>query len=331
MRKIATLDDLNQAETCRWYLESQGINVQHELEEDSLGDIWIFDDDEVPRAKAMLADFQRDPNSSKALDLASQAKNQYAKAKLKAAKEQRKQEKRQARNLPFPVTTSVAFISICVFIINHWIFKNSLDLVLRFSMWPPDYQFNQKTFHNILSGQIWRLVTPIFLHGDILHIGLNLLCLVQLGRPTEECLGTKKFLTLIVCVAIPSHIAFYLVAGPAFGGLSGVISGAVGFLWYMERFGHQRVAFDPNLINFFTILYVVFLALSAFGFGIANTIHGVGGLMGIVFGYFFNHKLSTIKAKGMHLLKHPKPLSKDTNIIILLLIAGMIVDHLKHR
>ena len=38
----------------------------------------------------------------------------------------------------------------------------------------------------ILAGQWWRLVTAMFLHAGLLHIGMNLWCLVDLGPEVES-------------------------------------------------------------------------------------------------------------------------------------------------
>lgn len=55
----------------------------------------------------------------------------------------------------------------------------------------------------ILNGELWRLVTPIFLHAErsLLHIVFNMLILYWVGRQLEERFGSGEFL------------AFYLTAG----------------------------------------------------------------------------------------------------------------------
>ena len=45
-------------------------------------------------------------------------------------------------------------------------------------------------------GDWWRLITPIFLHGFLLHLGLNMLALWWIGRPVESYLGTARFVLL---------------------------------------------------------------------------------------------------------------------------------------
>ena len=45
----------------------------------------------------------------------------------------------------------------------------------------------------IAGGEWWRLVTSAFLHGDTLHVGLNLFMLYALGAPLERGIGSLRF------------------------------------------------------------------------------------------------------------------------------------------
>ena len=42
-------------------------------------------------------------------------------------------------------------------------------------------------------GQYWRLLSAMFLHGDALHLLMNLIALFQLGSLYELMFGTKRF------------------------------------------------------------------------------------------------------------------------------------------
>jgi rhomboid protease GluP len=48
----------------------------------------------------------------------------------------------------------------------------------------------------ILIGQVWRLITPVLLHGSILHLGMNMYGLYILGRGLEMYYGHGRFLLL---------------------------------------------------------------------------------------------------------------------------------------
>src|SRR5262249_28375397 len=50
-------------------------------------------------------------------------------------------------------------------------------------------------------GQAWRLVTAMFLHYGIVHIGMNMLCLYQV-RIAERILGRAEFLALYLAAGL---------------------------------------------------------------------------------------------------------------------------------
>lgn len=84
-------------------------------------------------------------------------------------------------------------------------------------------------FEKIRQGEIYRLVTPIFLHYDVLHIFFNMLWLLFLGPHMEVRIGGLKYLLFIAIVAMISNCSQYLMTGPNFIGFSGVIVGMATF------------------------------------------------------------------------------------------------------
>lgn len=45
-------------------------------------------------------------------------------------------------------------------------------------------------------GELWRFITPIFLHGDLMHIVMNVIAQMIFGSLIEPNIGTMKYLTL---------------------------------------------------------------------------------------------------------------------------------------
>jgi len=82
----------------------------------------------------------------------------------------------------------------------------------------------------ILAGQIWRLVTPIFLHIGILHVGVNMYSLYIVGPPVERLFGLPRMLTIYLLSGI-AGVAFSLAFSSApSAGASGAIFGLLGAL-----------------------------------------------------------------------------------------------------
>ncbi len=59
----------------------------------------------------------------------------------------------------------------------------------------------------VLDGEIWRVVTPIFLHGGVLHIGFNLYALWLLGPVLERSFGRARYLIAFMLTGVLSTAA----------------------------------------------------------------------------------------------------------------------------
>lgn len=138
----------------------------------------------------------------------------------------------------------------------------------------------------ILAGQYWRLVTPIFLHFSIFHIVFNMLWTWELGRLIEWRQGMASLAALTVALSALSNLAQYLVSGsPLFGGMSGVIYGYFGYVWIQSLTNPGfRIRLNPVIIKlllgWFLICWSGILD-KIFGLSIANTAHTAGLLSGM--------------------------------------------------
>jgi GlpG protein len=158
-------------------------------------------------------------------------------------------------------------------------------------------------FERIQEGEIWRLVTPILLHGDILHLFFNMIWLLILGTQLESRLGSLRFLLFIIIAAAISNVSQYLVSGPAFIGYSGVVCAMAFFIHRRQRSapweGYIMSEGTFQFIMFFivalfllscTAFILDFFQLPSFPMVIANSAHMVGALSGDLLGrlHFFS-------------------------------------------
>jgi len=96
--------------------------------------------------------------------------------------------------------------------------------------------------HNqaIASGQLWRLVTPALLHGNLLHLLVNCYTLNNLGPTTEALFGGKRMLAVYVLSGVSGNaFSFYMNPLPALG-CSGALFGLLGALGYFY-YRHSNV------------------------------------------------------------------------------------------
>jgi len=160
-----------------------------------------------------------------------------------------------------------------------------------------DYDFSASMFVKIREGQIWRLLTPAFLHISFFHILFNMLWLFFLGKQLEARLSAFRYLVFIVIVAIFTNVLQYLMSGPYFLGYSGVVMGMAGFTWMRQREAPWEGYPLPRATVIFLAFYVIaMLAIQLFSFftelsgkqlitfPIANTAHISGAILGIILG-----------------------------------------------
>lgn len=137
----------------------------------------------------------------------------------------------------------------------------------------------------VLSGQVWRLITPIFLHFGILHILFNMMWLWDLGRALEFLKG-RAFLGVFVAVAgIVSNLVQYLLTGnPLFGGMSGVVYAFLAYVWIQ---GRNNPRFGMALHQSTVIMMAVWYVLCWTGLlgPVANWAHTAGILVGVAWGF----------------------------------------------
>lgn len=133
------------------------------------------------------------------------------------------------------------------------------------------------------TGQIWRLVTPVFLHFGVLHIVFNMMWMRQLGRAVEFAKGTRRFLLLFLILAISSNLVQFWWNGPAFGGMSGVVFGLIGYVWMKGRTQPQDgLGLMPDQIVY-SFLWLL-LCMGGMMGPIANGAHLGGFIVGILIG-----------------------------------------------
>ncbi len=151
----------------------------------------------------------------------------------------------------------------------------------------------------ILSGEIWRLVSPIFLHFMIaslpIHLLFNMMWLWDLGGSIEKAKNWNYLILLVLIIGIGSNLVQYfgnqIMYGEVFasyrifGGMSGVVYGLLGFLFVRRRFD----PFFPVRLNDAIMKFMLFwLVLGFTGLigNIANLAHLSGLILGAGLGYF---------------------------------------------
>jgi GlpG protein len=138
----------------------------------------------------------------------------------------------------------------------------------------------------LMSGQVWRLVTPIFIHFGVVHLLFNAAVVVEFGRRIEHGAGSGSLLLLTLLIAVSGNVAqFAVTSAPLFGGLSGVAYGLFAYVAVRGRFDKAPAwQVHPSFSLGVVILLVLMSSgvTEAFGVYIANTVHWVGLALGAI-------------------------------------------------
>lgn len=160
-------------------------------------------------------------------------------------------------------------------------------------------EINAPLFEKIRQGEVWRLITPCFLHSDILHLFFNMIWLVVLGKQMEQKIGKWRYLLFCLITGVVSNIAQYLMSGPNFIGFSGILCGMIMFIWIRQKKaaweGYQLQRATMAFVCFFVLSMVLLQAISfyleafqqkSFPLAIANTAHLTGAICGAILANF---------------------------------------------
>ncbi|GAB4581375.1 MAG: rhomboid family intramembrane serine protease [Anaerolineales bacterium] len=139
--------------------------------------------------------------------------------------------------------------------------------------------YGMKVNEWIAEGQLWRLFTPMLLHGGLIHILFNMYALRSLGPALEQHYGHSRFLALYLLAGFAGNVvSLALSPNPSLGASTSLFGlfGAEGVFLYHNRalFGERARAGLRQILTLAAIN--LFIGLSP---GIDNWGH-VGGLIG---------------------------------------------------
>jgi rhomboid protease GluP len=181
---------------------------------------------------------------------------------------------------PPRVTYTILGLTIFVYLLQLASqFLTGFDLPLR---------FGAKAGDLIREGQIWRLITPILLHGPIWHIGFNMYALFSFGTGLERRYGHFRFLALYLLAGFAGNVlSFLFTSGYSVGSSTSIFGliAAEGIFLYQNRklFGADAKQAIGNVVSVAAINLVIGLSSG----GLIDNWGHIGGLLGgLVFAWF---------------------------------------------
>lgn len=315
MRAIGRFDDEQSARVFSDALTVQGIDHQVDSSGDDQHEMWVLDDDQLSVAKTLLEEFVESPDREdfcKAREKAEQLRG----IKTKEA-EAYQRTLRSSRNALRPSRSRIALLTTMLMVMSiivslpflaergkaqgqdasrqHRQNVQAIDTYYRpfliadpfeppmvgeagretsVSQWLP----------KVRQGEIWRLLTPIFLHWNLFHLLFNMVALRFLGLMIEGRRGPGLLLALVVVSGVLSNLAQFSAVGPFFGGMSGVVYAMFGYIWIC---GKLDVTSGMVLREGIVIMVMLWFFLCLVGVipDVANMVHAVGLGVGAAWGY----------------------------------------------
>ena len=324
MRLIGEVETEQHANLFSSYLLVQGIKSQ--VDQDGQFQIWIKDEDQFKEAHAELQKFVADPENEKYLSSVQQAKILVRAEEKKRARLKKKIVRvnpSASRKPPLTLILIGACIVVGLFTeLGRVPRDHAIYQYLQFVSMPKEEAFKIATPENhpdgleirmvsLMRGEVWRAVTPIFIHYGIFHIIFNMYWLFLFGKRIELRYGSLTFGLIVLATAVCSNVVQCAVPegiggtapwvrGEAFitavGGMSGVVYGLFGFFWMKSLYDRASGFRIPDSTVFIMIAWLFFCMLpaqitSVVGVAnVANWAHGIGLLSGMAIGYLWRPK-----------------------------------------
>jgi rhomboid protease GluP len=178
-------------------------------------------------------------------------------------------------------------------------------------------RFGAKYGPLLAAGEWWRFLTPIFLHGSLIHLAFNSMVLFDLGPAVEQIYGSQKFFVLYVLTGAAGFVLSnmwhpYSVSIGASGSLFGLIGA-------MIAYGYRNRRALGNTVKSMYVRWAIYGLIFGFFFpGIDNSAH-IGGLIaGLLFGLLVSD-MPSVTRESIFAWKALR------TIVVLLVIFGFVM------
>jgi GlpG protein len=278
MRLIGHVKSESSAKTLGDYLVS--IDIRSLIEPDAEGwAVWIYSEDQIAAGQQALSDYELNPAADRfrhASQNAAVVEERKQREKARFDERIHTRERILTSSNSAPVTLTLIILSVGVTLV---FLMNSASPLIG---WLSISQF-VRGLPEVCHGEIWRLLTPIFIHFGVVHIIFNMLMLRDMGFLVESRRGAKVLILLVIVIGVGSNLGQYYYNGPGFGGMSGVLYGLLGYIWLR---GHSDPSsglyVSPTTLGMMLVWF--FLCLFNVIPNVANACHAVGLVMGMIIG-----------------------------------------------
>jgi GlpG protein len=298
---IGQVPDQKSAAAFSDFLVVEGIASQIEASGEGAWQIWVVEEESVSKAAELLAQYQADPTHPRFQGHARKARaiedqqRQDVEAQGRRVRVRRDIISSQGTYGVGPMCMFLLFASALVFAFTDA--GHNFDAYRVLLIGAAELE-GAPALAEVRQGEVWRLVTPIFLHFGWIHLLVNSLWVFSLGSLIEARRGTRFMVLFVLASAVIPNLAQYrLERFPVFGGMSGVVFAMAGYAWQRGRNDPGGgIGLDPmTVVMMFTYFFVCWAqelspsgSLGLFGptVRVANVVHTGGLLIGVAWGWW---------------------------------------------
>ena len=181
----------------------------------------------------------------------------------------------------FSVTKAIIAINVIIFLIGIFtVQKYGVDIT---HLYGSQIGFVILDYH-----EYWRLITPIFLHADLMHLASNAYFLYICGELVESFYGKTKFIIIYLLTGIAGNVLSLFLLNPdtpslgASGACMG-LGGIITYLWFSKKHNFRK-----HFVNMKSFIFIILFNV-VYGFllphlNINNWAHMGGFAAGILAG-----------------------------------------------
>lgn len=149
----------------------------------------------------------------------------------------------------------------------------------------------------ISTGEWWRFVTPIFLHGGLMHLLFNMFALFLFGPELERLTGKMRFLTIYALSGLFASAATYFLQPLEYThvGASGAIFGIFGAFGALLYHGGRAM---PQLKQIILPIIVISIVMTFLTPNVNATAHIAGMITGFLIGLSYFHPKRIVSWKN---------------------------------
>lgn len=288
MRMLHAFESEKDAERFSEALYGDSIGASLREGKDGTFHVWVDSDDDLDAAKAILEVFLRDPNDARFSKLKESASALRKKEKVREKKSRHRVMKaRDTFKADGMGPITIAVIAICAFV--AFVTKLGGDPSTKFfwfvsePLWRPDRtEWLLTTWEN---GEVWRLLSPAFLHYGFFHILFNLWWWKDLAGSLERVHSSLWLIVFCITAELAGSFPEYYFGSAGFGGLSGVVYGLFGYIWMRGRYDPAFPLALPKTTVMWMLAWYVLCFADFLNMPIANWGHTGGLVVGAAWGF----------------------------------------------